>query len=146
MADTIREQLIQAFTTQVQTLTTNPVIRAQRFHEIGTDKNISVWDGEDVPADTQRYGVQRNSFSIAIYAQWVVVENPSVDANVLLGDVITLLMNGDNLTLNGLAERMEYSGAVPDYTEEGSNLAAITITFTIHYTTVKGDPFTQGNV
>lgn len=142
MPDTIREQIIQNVVTLCADLTTNTVDRVQRYHAVNSATNVSIWDAEDIPEPSQ-YGVQHAYFPITVYLQWQNTDNASVEANEVLGNVLSLFYApGSDTTFGGLARRLTYAGAVPTYPEDGSNLTALEVSFNIYYATVLGDPFT----
>jgi len=142
MPDTVREQIIQAVVTKCADLTTNTVDRVHRYHHVNNAPNVSIWDAEDTP-EPSAYGTHNGYFPVTIYLQWQITNNASVEANEMLGNVLTLFYGaGSDTTLGGLARRVAYAGAVPTYPDDGSNLVALEVTFNIYYATVFGDPFT----
>jgi len=140
MADTIREQIIQAFTTRAAALSNNTVERARRAHVENGQRNVSVWDGEDT-SEGQQFGVQSLLFPIALNMQWESVANPSIEANALIGESVLSQISTDS-TFAGLANRMEFVSATPEYPVEGSGMVSLTVIFNVYYSTARGDPFT----
>jgi len=140
MADTIREQLIAEFTARAQTLMFAKLERARRAHDLSDGVNASIWDGEDV-SEKIEYGIQSSSFPIALEMQWELSanENASTALNNLLGNVVTALLQGGNLTLG---DTLRYTSATPEYPADGSGLVSLTVIFTIYYSTKVGDPYT----
>lgn len=143
MPDTIREQIIAAFTVRAAALTSNTIERARRAHDENGFLNVSVWDGEDA-AESEQFGSQTLSFPIALNMQWVAKENPSIEANALMGEVVKSMAGSDS-EFGGLAEKMQYVSATPEYPADGSGMVSLTVIFNIFYATVKGDPFTAVN-
>lgn len=140
MADTIREQIIAAFTVRAQVLSNNVVERVRRSHPEGYNRNVSIWDGEDT-AEGKEFGIQKLSFPIALNMQWEVQDNASIEANAVIGDTIQTMLSTDS-TFSGLAEKMDYVSATPEYPAEGSGIVSLTVIFNIYYSTKLGDPFT----
>lgn len=139
MADTIREQVIAAFTARAQALSTNTVERTRRQHPEGNEINISVWDGED-EAIGKKFGIQELSFPIALQIQWRPDINPSIAANAMMGDVVKVMLSTDS-TFNGLAKSMDYLSSTPEYPADGSGYISLAIIFNIYYATQLGNPF-----
>jgi len=143
MVDTVREQIIAAFTARAQVLSNNDVLRVRRAHTESDYRNVSVWDGEDT-ADDPQFGTQNLSFPIALNMQWEVQGNASVEANAIIGESVKAMISTDN-TFGGLAKRMQYVSSTPEYPVEGSGIVSLTIIFNIFYATQQGDPFTAIN-
>jgi len=143
MADTLREQIITAFTARAQSLSTNTVERVRRSEFEGTARNVSIWDGEDT-AEGKEFGIQEYSFPIAIDMQWKPAENPSISANAAIGETINTMI-GTNSTFDDLAKRTDYLSSTPTYPADGSGYVALTVIFNIYYATKIGDPFTAVN-
>jgi len=143
MADTIREQIIKAFTDRAQSLSGGAVERAKRAHVEEGVRNVSVWDGEDNGDDPQ-FGVQNLSFPIALNMQWEVIGNSSEEANAAIGESVLTMIGTDN-SFNELAKRMKYVSSTPEYPVEGSGIVSLTVIFNIYYATREGDPFTAVN-
>lgn len=141
MADTIRERIIAAFTAQAAVLSNLSVERAQRSVGDSTERFVSVWDGDD-QADTPNYGQQVMRMQIGIECIWQHGdENPSVSANVLMGEIAALMLGSDR-TFGGLATSLALLRQRPEYPEDGGEYTRLTVTFSVGYTTVLGDPYT----
>lgn len=143
MTTTIREQIITAFTLRSQSLANNEVERVRRAKPANTERNISVWDGEDI-AGEKAFGIQKLSFPIALSIQWEPDINPSISANALIGEVIQLMIGADS-NYAGLAEKIDYVSSTPEYPADGSGYVSLTVIFNISYSTKSGDPFTAVN-
>jgi len=144
MADTIREQIISAFTLRAQALSTNAVTRAKRSHTNDSAvKNVSIWDGDDI-TESSAYGAQKLSFTIALDIQFTPALNASVEANATIGDAVKAIMLQDG-TFSGLAERTQYTSSTITYPQDGGSVTAVVVLFTIFYATQLGDPFVAIN-
>jgi len=144
MADTIREQIIKAFTARAQSLSSDTVERTKRAHvNDAFVRNVSIWDGEDT-AEEQAFGMQKCSFPIALDMQFNVISHASTEANAVIGEVIKTIMANDS-SFGGLANRMDYVSATPTYPAEGSGIISLVVIFTIFYATQHGDPFVAVN-
>lgn len=143
MATTIREQIITAFALRSQPLSNSDVERVRRAKPANTERNISIWDGEDI-AEEKAFGIQKLNFPIALNIQWEPDINPSTSANALIGEVIQLMIGIDSNYL-GLADKVDYISATPEYPADGSGYVSLTVIFNISYSTKIGDPFTAVN-
>lgn len=142
MADTIREQLIQACVTRAQTLTTVEVKRVQRSQGESQDKFISIWDGDDQKISSA-FGEDLNQFVLMLIAEWNPLDvNPSVAANAFIGEAVAAMLGTDH-DLGGLADSIEKATASPTYPNDGSTIIQLSIAFLIKYRTAIGDPYTQ---
>jgi len=141
MADTIRERIIAAFTDKAAPLSGLPIDRATRSMGETSDRFISIWDGQD-QAQAPVYGRQQMQFPIALECIWRYgSDNPSIAANALMGEIITLMMAGDT-TYAGLARRTVLTAIEPSYPVDGSDYTTLTAIFTIDYAMTVGDPYT----
>lgn len=138
MTDTVREQIIAAWTTRAAALSTLPVLRAQRSIGETDARFVSIWDGEDQSQGVQ-YGKQKMQFPIAIECIKKTA-NHSSEANAIIGEIIALMMHR---TFTGKWLKNELAVASPGYPQDGSTYTAITVIFNITYETVLGDPYTQ---
>ena len=140
MAETIREQIIQAVLARVEPLSGLPVERAQRSWGETTDRFISVWDGTEEKIG-ERMGVEQLRFEIAIDVIWQATDNESVEANALMGEIDSTIRNADR-TWGGLAVKTDRVRLAPQYTEDGSRYTRLTAIYSIQYHTPIGDPYT----
>ncbi len=142
MVDTIREKIIAAFVVKAQPLSVSEITRCVRWHDDEQIRNVSIWDGEEVKLDAE-YKIQRMTFPIAIEIQWKLAggENSSSSSAEVMGEVIQLMMS--DITLNGLAEKMEYFSSTPTYPDDGSGMVALVVLFNVIYSTKLGDPFSS---
>jgi hypothetical protein len=143
MIDTIRERIIQAFLLRAKPLSPRlPIQRALRSVNESNDRFVSVWDGDDQNMDVS-YGQYNLQFVIAIELVWKPINiNASISANALLGEVIKTMLTGSQ-SFNGLATSLQYKSALIGYPKDGSGYCSLTVGFTISYTTLKDDPYTQ---
>lgn len=141
--DTIREQIITAFTDRAAALSNLPVDRAQRSVGETKERFVSVWDGDDQSVEAL-YGQEKMRFPIALECIWQHgAENPSVSANDLIGEVFTTMCGiGTDRTFGGIATSITRQSASPSYPQDGSSYTTLTVMFIINYTTVAGDPYT----
>lgn len=138
--ETIREQIIAAFTLRAQSLSSQAVERVLRSQPESAERNISIWDGEDA-AESKDFGIQKLSFPIALNIQWEPAENASISANALIGEVIQTMISTDS-NFAGLADKMDYISSTPEYPADGSGYVSLTVIFNVFYSTKTGDPFT----
>lgn len=138
MADTIREQIIAAWITRASTLSTLPILRAQRSILETNDRFVSLWDGEDQAQGVQ-YGKQRMQFPLAVECIKKTT-NHSTEANAIMGEIIARFLAR---TFTGKWLKAELAVASPGYPQDGGSYTTITIIFNITYETALGDPYTQ---
>lgn len=143
MTDTIREQIIAAFTDRAAALSNLPVERVQRSVNESKERFISVWDGAD-QTEAIDYGIERIRFALMLECIWQHgTDNPSISANALIGEVITTMIGPNtDKTFGGLATNITRQSATPDYPEAGSDYTALSVVFVVSYATLAGDPYT----
>lgn len=144
MSDTIREQIIAAFATRCEVLSSNPVERCRRSMPSSKEPFVSIWDG---PGNTaiQSPGTHANSMQIGVEAAWQTVDNPSIEANALIGLIEQTVLDADR-TFGGLALRTVLQSTQPGYPTDGSSVVTVQMTFTIDYLTPIGDPYTSATI
>lgn len=143
MADTIREQIIQAFITRVEPLSGLPVERCNRSMGETTDRFISVWDGDAAKVSEKPYGIDQFQFEIAVDVIWQATDNESVEANVLMGEIEAAIRGaGVDRTYAGLAAKTDLGRLAPQYSDDGSRYTRVTAVYRIDYQTPSGDPYT----
>lgn len=144
MADTVREQIIQAFVTRVESLSGLPVERCQRSWGETTDRFVSVWDGIDEKINDFP-GYERFRFELAVEVIWQATDNESVEANALIGEIERTVRSGDR-SFGGLVVKTERSRILPQYSEDGSRYTRVTAVYLMQYQTLIGDPYTVAGV
>ena len=141
MVDTIRERIIQQFVVNAAGLSAAPVLRAQRSTGEGLDRFVTIWDGAEV-LDESTFGKQWHRFLIGVEVGFNLEDdNPSVAANGVIGEIISQCMNVDR-TFGGLARRLEFAGASPNYPRDGSTIIYVLVNFNVLYAHATGDPYT----
>lgn len=141
MTNTIREQIIQAFTARAQSLSNLPVERVLRSVNDTTERFVTVWDGEDNAIESG-YTLQKNQLSIELICIFNAGdENASVVANATMGEIIKTIHTGSQ-TFNNLAIALNYQSTQIEYPKDGSDYTTVIVTFNIIYSHKKGDPFT----
>jgi hypothetical protein len=141
MTDTIRERIIQAFQARAAPLSNLPIERVLRSINETNERFITLWDGEDQALESG-YSIQKMQFPIILECVFRTgIENPSITANTVMGEIIKTLFTGSQ-TFSNLATNMTLQSIAPNYPADGSEYTAILATFNITYMTVKGDPFT----
>ncbi len=78
---------------------------------------------------------------IGVEAAWQPVDNPSIEANALIGLIHETVLDADR-TFGGLALRTVLQSSNPGYPTDGSNIATVQMTFNIDYLTPIGNPYT----
>lgn len=142
MADTIREQIITAFTERAADLSTLPVERAQRSVAETKERFVSVWDSTETNK-AGPYSLDSLEFTIALECIWQHgADNASVSANALLGEITTTLLKGKDRTFGGLASNTRRLSASINYPQDGSKYTSVVVVFSIDYETVANDPYT----
>lgn len=142
MADTVREQIITAFATRAQSLSTKPVQRVLRSSDEipANTRFITIWDGDDEALEAG-YGIQKMQFPIALECVFPHGNvNPSIAANAVIGEIIKTIYTGSQ-TFSNLATAMNLASCQPIYPQDGGKNTAVLVTFNIIYTTKKGDPY-----
>jgi hypothetical protein len=146
MADTIREQIIQALITRVEPLSGLAVERCNRSMGETSDRFISVWDGDDQKAG-ERYGAEQLQFEVAIDVIWQSSDNESVEANAIMGEIETAMRGpGVDRTYGGLATKTDRVRLSPQYSDDGSRYTRVTAIYRIDYQTPTGDPYTVATI
>jgi hypothetical protein len=154
MADSIREQIVQALLTRLAAITANngyhynvrtaSVLRANaRVTRVMEDTlpAIVLTDGAEVAE--RHYTAMMISMSVqcVLHFQPATV-NESVAGNRALADLIEAMTNGDT-TLGGLAEGIAYDNGDIQFPETGGDVMSAACAFRIRYLLTKGDPYSQ---
>ena len=154
MAETIREQIIQAIIGQLELIrkgaTYNTdigqaVVRARKAPDVSELPACNVLPGnEEVEKEYQKNSC---TWQIRIEASAKFYnENPSVVTERMLGDLIYNISLPANKAASGggFVEKIQYINGGPDeYPEEGHGIAGAFAVFEINYKTKIGDPYTQ---
>ncbi|KZZ71564.1 hypothetical protein A3765_13900 [Oleiphilus sp. HI0130] len=137
MPDTLREQIVEAFTTK---------IGAARCARLDGDSDLpakSVWDNAE-EAERTKYSTFACSMDIPVEymakIDTVTYSNFSKQANAMLGELIALATSGDP-SLGDLCKSIQYSAAEFIYPDDGSREIEVFAVFRINYEFVAGDPF-----
>lgn len=138
MADTLREQIIDAFCAKIS---------ATRCARLDGDSDLpakSVWDnGED--AERTKYGTFSCSIDIPVEymakVDTATYANHSKQANAMLGELIQSATGGDT-SLGGLCKSTAYAAAEFVYPDDGSREIEVFAVFRVTYEFAAGDPFT----
>ena len=158
MADTIREQIIQAIITGLGSVTTangyntncgGTVLRAVSSVDPDELPVFVVWPQ---PEESERkYGESNNAMVIRIEGFMLLSgENPSVVSELILGDMIkamTGIIGGENgaaRMTDDLADDVAYiSGGPSAYPDDGGDSMGSSAEFQIKYCTAIGNPYSQ---
>lgn len=137
MPDTLREQIVEAFTTKIGAL---------RCARLDGDTDLpakSVWDNSE-DAERTKYGSVACSLDIPVEYMAKVdtssYSNFSKQANAMLGELIQQATSGDS-SLGGLCQNINYTSSEFVYPEDGSREIEVFAVFRITYEFVAGDPF-----
>ena len=138
MADTVREQILQAFVLK---------IGAERCVKLDSDSDLpakSVWDnGEE--ASKKAFGVTEVALPLPVEYLAEVDKQTfptySAQANAMLGEIIQAATSGDN-KLGGLCQSIEYAESEFIYPKDGEQEIEVYVVFNITYQFATGDPFT----
>lgn len=140
MADTVREKIIAAFVTRCDSLSSNPVERCRRSRPSSKEPFVSVWDGPSTASGLQMVGMRSQSMQIGIEAAWIPVDEPSIEANAMMGLIEQTILDADR-TFGGLAQRIEWQRSDPGYPTDGSLVTTVHVTFLIEFYTLLDDPY-----
>lgn len=140
MADSIREQVVQAFATR---------INAARTLQLDSSTNLparAVWDTTE-SAERLQYGKLRMSLDLNVgFMAKVDRGDPtapiSKQGNAMLAELLEDALNNDP-TLGGLCSQINYSDSVIDYPEPGQDEIAVLAVFQIVYETDSASPYSK---
>lgn len=137
MADSIREQIVEAFATR---------IGAKRSEQLDGASELparSVWDFTE-SADKTGYGTLRMTLGLSVgyMDQLDRALGASKQANTMLAALLEDALNNDP-SLGGLAETISYLESTIDYPEPGQNEIAILANFEIVYETSNTTPYSK---
>lgn len=151
MANTIREQIIQAYLARLNAWTTAD---GYNFECAGTIKRaespnsdalpaVVLWPGEEYPV--ARYNETESSMVLKFEAMAPAGsnENKSVIQEMLIGDLIMILTN-PNVVITALSEDATITKISPASSQAPEEtLTAAVAELTVKYTTTTGDPYSQ---
>lgn len=137
MPDSIREQVVEAFTTR---------LGAKRGEPITSRDSLpvrSLWDLDET-AEKLTMGKRRMTLNIGvgIIDRIPAGVSASQHMNALLASVLEDAVTEDP-TLGGLVREIIYSGSVPDFPEPGQNTVTLEVSFELIYETRHTSPYQQ---
>lgn len=138
MADTIREQIIQAFITKIGAL------RCEKLDGHSDLPAKSVWDNREDATKTQYSAMQAVLPLPVEYLAKVdltTYSTQSAQANAMLGEIIQAATQNDN-TLGGLCRSITYFESEFIYPDDGAQEIEVYAVFNVVYQFAVGDPFT----
>lgn len=152
MADTIREQIIAAYLTRLAAWR----IAGGFHHDCGSTvlRAVQHVDEKDLPvcalfpkpeeSATNQYGISEHQMPVRVEGLVAIgAANQSVIQEQLLGDLIKIMTDPD-VAVTPKIKRIEYTGGGPNSTPTGEDTSvAAYAEFTITYTTLKGNPYSQ---
>lgn len=149
MADTIREQIIQAIATKMAAITTaggyntnmgSHVSRAALYIPAADLPALSIIP--KVEEASKVYGLQKHVMPVEIIGfDDQGTANPSVIAELMLGDIIKAFFAGTRSTL---VEDLEYKGGgTEEYPQHPDTVTTVSALFHVTYFTIIGNPYSQ---
>jgi hypothetical protein len=151
MADSIREQILQALQTKLEGITpgngfdldtTGRISRCVRSHDPDNLPAVVLWDGPEVPEHKAGFTKQLMEFTVEVLVSVADSDSASAPLNQWMAEIIKGITQGDT-SLTGLVEATQYTGAETQYSTVQSDAASVLINFQVIYNTVRGDPYTQ---
>lgn len=137
MADTIREQIIQAFAAKTV------AARCVRLDSNSELPAKSVWDNQEEAVKT-KYGTTSATLPLPVEfldsVDKTTYPSLSAQANAMLGELIQSATQNDN-TLGGLCKSISYLESEFIYPEDGAQEIEVYAVFNIVYEFANGDPF-----
>ena len=137
MADSIREQIVEAFATRIS---------ATRSMQLDSNSDLparSVWDTSE-SAERLNYGKLRVTLDLNVGFMDNVDRqvNQSTQGNTMLAELINDALNNDP-TMGGLCTQINYADSVIDYPEPGQSQIAVLAVFQIVYEIDNASPYSQ---
>lgn len=151
MTDSIREKIAQRLTV----LAGN--IQKANGYETDIGKNTHrarrSFDEDDLPASSLWLGDEtserhisskQQDMTISFDGHHQLVKGKTADAvcNMMIAD-LSKAMEAYDAELYTLIDGIGYNGATPEYPEDGQDLCSVSVSFTVTYTTKRGDPYTR---
>lgn len=151
MTDSIREKIVQQLATmaagisKVNGYQTDIGLsggRARRSFDEDELPAHSVWAGDSSPERSM--STSKVEMLVSFDGHHLPVEGKSIDAvvNMMEADLIKAIETYDE-NLYALIDGIAHSGTTPEYPDDGQSLCAISVSFTVSYTTKRGDPYTR---
>ena len=148
MADTIREQILQAVVTRLKTITVangfnldigDKVFRARPTGDDSVLPWAVLWDSSE--AATRQYGLRVVTMDIVveILSKYTLVTGASQVGNQALGDILKAMPESD--AWGGLARDTKYQAGQTAFPSDGDTTAGVKVSFSIEYTTGLNNPY-----
>lgn len=152
MADSIREQIVQAITSRLQSITEaggysmtpGVVARAVRQFESCQLPAVSVWDQDEESTPGYGFEARRMTVQIECFAD-ASGDNHSQAGNRLLADIKRALMS-HSTPLDELAQDVAYEGGTINYPEQGGDIVATEQRLIFTYLETLGEPDQQPEI
>ncbi|MFK5951767.1 MAG: hypothetical protein QM498_01840 [Desulfobacterium sp.] len=157
MADTIRENIISAYTTRLATMTTinGYVVGAGDCNpdEAGVYRATPEVDPDDIPAcvvwpgieeAVKDYGEHECAMKMKVEAMAPIgTTNPSIIQERILGDLKKCLFDMTVIIHADIEGIVYIGGGVSQTPSEEDTIAAAYVEFTVKYNEIVGDPYTN---
>jgi hypothetical protein len=142
LADTIREQIVQAFVTRAGEITGYSVVRSRNPVSESDLPCINVIPGRDQAE--ARYGKVVSVFPITIEAiQTTDLDAASAAQEDMLGDLLTAFTDPSD-PVSALAEHIRYTDGGPTGINQAKDaVVGVSIIVEVKYSTILGNPYKQ---
>ena len=150
MAASIRETILVSLAAQVATITTangydinvKTVERARRVFESGDLPAVGIFDS--VEPSVSQYNMNTNEMQVAVDMHSdALTENRSIHTNKMLASLKKGILSGDT-THGGYASRTSITDSAINIPQDDDDTnVGVSVTFTIIYEEVTGDPYTS---
>jgi len=150
MADSIREQILQAIQTQLETITAangydNTVLTVERVRQTFFDDElpaIGIWD--EAEETTLHHNKAYQAMEVRLDA---IIDagtsNRSVALNKMRADLKKAIQSGD-ITFGGISNRLDINGFEPAYPDDDDNTQVTgSMTITVEYYETIDDPYSN---
>ena len=137
MADSIREQVVQAFANR---------INAARAAQLDSEQELParvIWDPSE-SAERLQFGKYEMTLSVNVaeMAKREPLVNSSVQGNTMLAAILDDALNQDP-TLGDLCKQINYTDSQIDSPDSGQTTMIVLVTFDIVYRTSNTNPYQQ---
>ncbi len=139
---TMRNQVVTAFATKIS------ADRALKFSNADLLPKRTVWDLSE-EAEKTKYG--KHDITLQLQVEVVMDANATENAGQAEGDLLDATLGqlqvdafATDLTFEDLITGIRYTGAAYSYSDDGSNLLALSAVFEITYQFLTNDPTQQG--
>jgi len=137
MADSIREQVVQAFAGR---------INAARAEQLDSEQELParvIWDPSE-SAERLQFGKYEMTVTVNVaeMAERDLLVNSSVQGNAMLASILDDALNQDP-TLGDLCKQINYSDSQIDSPDSGQTTMIVLVTFDIVYRTSNKSPYQQ---